>query len=110
MNLNKKLIISEELQGFVDNIYQDEFGIRYVFKFGNGYGASVIKSMFSYGGKRDLWEVACIAYDEHDQMLCYPTLMDNDVIGWLKDEQVEKLLRLIKDKKFDVYFFEVEDD
>ena len=41
-------------------------GIHYIFKFPNGYGASVVKSFGSQGYIDDLWELCTILYtDEH---------------------------------------------
>ena len=31
-------------------------GVQHVYEFPNGYGASVIKHDYSYGGKSGLWE------------------------------------------------------
>ena len=32
-------------------------GVQHVYSFSNGYGASVVKHDFSYGGKQGLWEL-----------------------------------------------------
>lgn len=68
-------------------------GIRYRFYFDNGYGASVIRHMYSYGFDDGLWELAVLAGD----ILCYNTEITNDVIGYLTEGEVEKLLNRIKD-------------
>lgn len=68
-------------------------GIRYRFYFDNGYGASVLRHMYSYGFDDGLWELAVLAGD----ILCYDTEITNDVIGYLTEEEVEKLLNRIKD-------------
>lgn len=72
-------------------------GVQYVFKFENGYGASVVKHGGSYGNRNDLWELAVIKYDESgDWHLNYDTPFTDDVIGWLTDEEVRDLLQRIK--------------
>lgn len=95
-DIEKYLIVKEPMFG----------GIHYEFRFKNGYGASVIKHNCSYGRYSDEWEVACL----YNGVLCYPKLMDGDVIGYLKDNQVNKLLRLIRDKKLDVSFEDVQEN
>jgi hypothetical protein len=69
-------------------------GIQYHFKADNGYGASIVKHDFSYGGKSGLWELAVIGKDGH---LCYDTPITNDVLGWLTDEEVNNTLQQIVD-------------
>lgn len=67
-------------------------GFRYVFKFPNGYGASVIKHFASYGNEQDLFELAVLK----DGNLCYTTPITNDVIGYLNNDEVLELLERIK--------------
>lgn len=72
--------------------YDRNDGISLEFKFANGYGASVIKSQYSYGGKNGLWELAVLDHGD----LCYDTVITNDVLGHLTWEQVETALEKIK--------------
>lgn len=67
-------------------------GIQKLFKFENGFGASVVKHDFSYGGKAGKWELAVIKWDGEDFQLSYETRITNDVIGYLNWEDVEGLL------------------
>lgn len=67
-------------------------GTQRIYKFANGYGASVIQSYMSYGGDRGLWELAVLDSNEH---LCYDTPVTNDVIGYLTEEQVQEYLAQI---------------
>lgn len=72
-------------------------GLARVFRFDNGYGASCVKHIGSYGGKKDLWEIAVIKFDDNDKWdLCYDTDITNDVIGWLDNDEVMSTLRQIK--------------
>ena len=66
-------------------------GIQKVYEFPNGYGASVIKHKGSYGYSEGLWELAVLNEGE----LCYDTEITNDVIGYLNDPEVDRLLRKI---------------
>lgn len=60
--------------------------------FDNGYGASVIKSPFSYGGKIGLYELAILDEEGH---VCYTTPITDDVLGYLREEDVsEAMIRI----------------
>ena len=77
--------------------YIDSEELQYIFKFENGYGASVVKNIGSYGNRQDLFELAVIIFvGEYDWDLCYSTEIADDVIGYLNNEQVIELLEKIK--------------
>lgn len=67
-------------------------GVQHVYAFPNGYGASVIKTDYSYGGKKGLWEMAVLK----DEELCYTSGITDDVIGHLSWDNVEDYLMEIK--------------
>ena len=72
---------------------------QYIFKFDNGYGASVVKNIGSYGHERDLFELAVIIFvGEFEWELCYESKItgDVDVIGYLTNDDVLNLLEAIK--------------
>lgn len=83
MNYEEYLILSEP--------FHDGFRKRYLFE--NGYGASVVKHSFSYGGERGLFELAVI---NKDGDLIYDTPVTDNVIGYLNQEDVDSLLEKIK--------------
>ena len=68
-------------------------GVQYEYTFPNGYGASVIKHSYSYGGKDGKWELAILKDDE----LCYDTSITNDVLGHLTTGEVNVILDKIRD-------------
>jgi hypothetical protein len=68
-------------------------GTQRLYKFPNGYGASVIRHAFSYGGPAGFWELAVL---DAAGKLTYETPITSDVIGWQTDEQIEDLLRQIE--------------
>lgn len=76
-------------------------GVQYLFKFKNGYGASVIKDDYSYGNECDLWELALIFWDGGKYHLSYHEIVGNDVLGYLTDEKVNRVLKAIRDGKVD---------
>jgi hypothetical protein len=57
--------------------------------FDNGYGASVVSHSSSYGGSQGLYELAVLLGDEIDYN---NPVSGNDVIGYLKEEEVTDLL------------------
>lgn len=73
-------------------------GKQYVFRFKNGYGASVVKGCGTYGSSQDLWELGVLRFnnDGISYSLDYSTKIINDVIGYQTDKQIRKLLWRIK--------------
>ena len=71
--------------------------VQKLYKFTNGYGASVVKGEHTYGGDEGLWELAVLAFDTNgDFNLCYTTPITSDVEGHLTDDKVEELLARIE--------------
>jgi hypothetical protein len=79
-----------EFQTISDSFYN---GVTSRIHFENGFGASVVKHDFSYGGKRGLYELAVL----FDNELHYdnPVAM-GDVRGYLTEEAVTELLLQIQ--------------
>lgn len=69
-----------------------------IYKFDNGYGASVVSHFGSYGGKDGLFEVAVLKNGKKGgkQYLCYDTPITSDVVGWLDFAGVADILNKIK--------------
>ena len=73
------------------------WGHHYIFRFPNNYGASVVKGLGTYGHAQDLWEMALIFFDEDGNwVLTYERDFDDDVKGYLTDDNVIELLEKIK--------------
>lgn len=62
-------------------------GEYYQVDFENGYGCSIIRHPYSYGGSKGLWEIGVL----HNGELCYNN-SSIDVIGYLKEQQVADYL------------------
>lgn len=94
--------------GFEKYLLNKEYkydGVIYIFKFENGYGASVIKDRYSYGSNEELWELAIISFNGAVELkpycdepydIEYSTPISDDVMGWLSDLEVKKILREIQ--------------
>ncbi|NCA14362.1 MAG: hypothetical protein EBS89_09555 [Proteobacteria bacterium] len=64
-----------------------------IYRFSNGYGASVVRNRMSYGAEKGLYELAVLKGDD----LCYSTPITHDVLGWLDVKSVRKILSDIRD-------------
>jgi hypothetical protein len=71
-------------------------GVQKLYRFGNGYGASVVRSKFSYGGTSGLWEICVVLWDGQMYEPIYDTPITDDVVGWLSDSDVAELLSQIE--------------
>lgn len=99
-------------EGFEKYLEDEQYSIcpignHYMFKFDNGFGASVIKTKdCSYGNENDLWELAVIIWCNPDdyKLITMKDITGNDddnddVYGYLTDEEVRDLLSKIKELK-----------
>lgn len=74
-------------------------GTQRIYRFSNGYGASVVQFPYSYGGDRKLWELAVTKYEGEGNdnfSLTYDTEITDDVLGYLKESEVDELLARIE--------------
>ena len=60
-------------------------GVQSRLQFENGYGVSVIRGDYSYGGRDGLYELAVLG---KDGMVTYDTDVTNDVMGYLTMQEV----------------------
>lgn len=81
---------------------RDPRGVQKLYKFPNGYGASVVRwktdgGFFggSYGADEGLWELAVIKWKDGEWDLTYETPITGDVLGHLTDADVEDTLQKI---------------
>lgn len=70
----------------VKNVFD---GFQELYRFPNGFGASVICHEFSYGGDRGLLELAVLDLNGD---LCFSTPVTEDVIGHLTRTDLENVL------------------
>jgi hypothetical protein len=64
-------------------------GIQSRISFDNGYGASVVRSQYSDGGEKGLYEIAVL---DIDGQKCNTTPVTDDVIGYLRDIDVTDVM------------------
>ena len=66
--------------------------IQYIYRFPNGYGASVVKFSTSEGHALDLWELAVTTWGDDGDHLNYSTPITDDVLGNLTGTMVCDIL------------------
>lgn len=66
--------------------------IQYIYRFPNGYGASVVKFSTSEGHALDLWELTVTTWGDDGDHLNYSTPITDDVIGNLNSSMVCDIL------------------
>lgn len=91
---------SEHYKRYCKLLDKDPFAWQWLFKFENGYGASVIKRDGSFGFEEDLFELGVIRWgSENEWHLSYSTELTDDVIGHLSNDEVMLILYKIKNLK-----------
>ncbi len=68
-------------------------GVQCIVQFSNGYGASIVKTPYTYGGDKGLYELAVFGKDGN---ITYDTSITSDVEGYLEESDVSRLLEQIK--------------
>lgn len=71
----------------------DGMGIQCRIKFPNGYGASIVKGPYTYGGRDGLFELAVL---DSDGGIAYDTPITDDVVGYLTEDGITALLAEIE--------------
>jgi hypothetical protein len=77
---------------FKTNPMGADFGITSRTQFDNGYEVSVVKSPYTYGGDKGLYELAIFK----DGEITYATPITDDVIGYLRPEDVTDVMAKIQ--------------
>jgi hypothetical protein len=70
-------------------------GVQKLYRFPNGYGASVVQFPRSYGYGSGRWELAVLKFTgegDDEFKLTYDTDITDDVIGYLTEDEVDALL------------------
>lgn len=75
------------------NPHPNGLGIQARIHFDNGFGASIVKGPYTYGGDEGLYELAVL---DKDGSLTYETVITNDVIGHLTEQDVTDVLAQIQ--------------
>jgi hypothetical protein len=61
--------------------------------FENGFGASIVCTPYTYGGDKGLYEIAVL---DTEGNLTYDTTVTDDVIGYLRPEDVTDVMEKIQ--------------
>lgn len=70
---------------------QEKINYRNVIEFPNGFGVSIVCHEFSYGGKKNLFEIALL---KNDDIVYHKNF--SDVRGWLDFQQVAETIEEVK--------------
>jgi hypothetical protein len=79
--------------------HQDEDKKHYVYRFHNGYGASVVQGPKTHGGEAGLWELAVVRFGSphpFDFRIDRTTSIGDEVHGHLEGDDVDALLTAIE--------------
>jgi hypothetical protein len=95
----------DEITPVLEHKHPTGSGVQKVYRFDNGYGASVVRFMVgpfggSYGAEQGLWELAVLKFDGEDNEnfeICYDTPITNDVIGRITEDEAQEILKEIKE-------------
>lgn len=71
-------------------------GVQELYRFDNGFGASVVRHMHSYGGPDGFWELAVINWEKDKWKFDYTTHITDDVLGYLTRARVGEILEEIQ--------------
>ena len=85
-------------------------GTQRVYKFDNGFGASVVTGPFTYGGPQGKYELAVLRFDGDTFQITYDTSITSDVIGHLEPSEVDELLERIEQLKSQIVIKGAMDD
>lgn len=91
------------MTNFTDYIVKEQLlngGTQTVYKFPNGYGASVIcGGTYTYGDDERPYELAVLKFQPSSDAiyLCYDTPITDDVVAYQTGEQIIGLLQQIKE-------------
>lgn len=73
----------------------DPAGRQRLYRFDNGYGASVVQARGTYGSESGLSELAVIAWRGGKWDIAYDTPVTE--VGWLSEDDVQGYLQKIRD-------------
>ena len=82
---------------FIDRVHPAfGSGTQKVYRFDNGYGASVVSHPFSYGGDEGKFELGVVKFVGDRFKLTYETPITADVLGYLSEDDVAATLDQIQ--------------
>lgn len=83
-------IVLQDMKEYVVSAGVHPLGVgqQMVMRFPNEYGASIVRTPYSYGGEEGKYELAVIHWHGDDWSPCYDTPITDDVLGYLSAEEV----------------------
>ena len=77
------------------HVRSDGLGSQWIYRFDNGFGASVVQGPYTYGGPEGLYGLGVLTFDGDKHSLTYETPITSDVIGHQTAEEIGELLARI---------------
>jgi len=74
----------------------EQGGVQAKVFFSNGFGASIVKSSYSYGGTAGLYELAVLKGNSEKWDLTYETEITEDVLGHQTEQEISEVLKAIE--------------
>jgi hypothetical protein len=65
---------------------------QWIYKFPNGFGASVVRGTHTYGGQEGLYEITVLKFDGDDFRRTCATPITDSALGWQALEDVAAVL------------------
>lgn len=95
MNKHEKFLVEEACEFSTEHFMVEE---RQTYQFPNRWGASLISTHFSHGGRSGYWELAVLRWKEDGTPYLHyrNPIAKGDVRGWLSGEEAVRLLERIK--------------
>ena len=82
---------------FIKETVKEKDKLQKIYAFPNGYGASVIKGKYTYGGPEDKWEIAPWTNDTQEFIAQNGLGWADDIKGYLNDSEVDIILKQISE-------------
>jgi hypothetical protein len=88
------------IQPTTERVVREVGNRQRIYRFDNGFGASVVQGPYTYGGKDGLFELAVARFTgegDDDWSITYDTDLTDDVLGHLSEDDVQETLGRIRD-------------
>lgn len=86
----------EQRDELIDTYFSSGNESQAVLFFKNGYGVSVLFGKAFYSNGVNNYELAVLKGEEKNNSICYDTNITNDVLGYLSQQEVTKVMKKVQ--------------